>query len=465
MNIARTAAPAARRPIAALTAVASVLLSSALLAACGGGNGVGGAGTGSGNGLGAGRATVSGISAGAVTGKGSTIVNGVRFDDASARVLGDDDSSRSGDDVKVGMQVEVEFNAASCSASDPTGATTPTCKADSIRFGDNSLLGPVSGWGAVAGSLGSFSVLGQKIATTASTTVKFENSTTVLADGAIVEVYGSWDKSTGITTATRIEVKAAGFAGLPASVKFFRLRGQLDARAGTIGGVAVDLGGVNTTGLDGQLVRARLTPAAGAPFAVSQLKSAVRKLDDRGSARTELEGSIADWLYAADSRSATFTLGGVKVSLTVSNDAGSSLTAVLLADLDAALAVLPAVPVRVGVKGTVGADGVLVASLLSLEDDTGGSAGNSSGNSGNSGKAGGNTSLGKFELHGQIGMVDAVKHSFTLRDETILVDAATQFASSGLNEAGLVAGLKVEVKGKRSAGGTAIVATRIKLDK
>ncbi|MFM2065932.1 MAG: hypothetical protein RLZZ584_841 [Pseudomonadota bacterium] len=440
----RLSATATRRPMSTFSAMASVIVSAALLAACGGGSGSSGGAAAAGTGP-----TSSGFSAGTVTGKGSIFVNGVRFDDSRATVLGDDDSEHGRDDVKVGMQVEVEFSAASCSAVDPTGAVAQTCTADRVSFGNNSLLGPVAGFTGTATAPGSFTVLGQKVETDAATTIAFESGVSALADGAIVEVYGSYDKTTGITLATRVEVKAAGFATLPASVRFFRLRGVLDVTAGTIGGVAVDLGGVSTTGLEGQVVRARLAPAAAAPFVVSRLKSGVRKLDDHHGGRAEVEGTIADWAYAADGRSATFTIGGIQVSVTVSSDPASSLTAVLLADLDAALAVLPATPVRVEVHGTVDAAGVLVASRLKLDDDD-------------------DHHGSRFEFHGQISQLDVTTRTFALRGETIHITDATEFRRSGrgngLTEATLANDLKVEVRGKRSTDGTTIVATRIGLD-
>jgi hypothetical protein len=329
---------------------------------------------------------------------------------------------------------------------DPVVTTaTRSCKAHRISFGDNSVLGPVSGFAAVAGTPGSFTVLGQKIVTTATTTVSLDGKAAALADGVIVEVYGSFDSATGITTATRIEAKAADLASLPAG-KFFRLRGLLDVKAGTVGGVKVDLAGVDTTGLDGQVVRVRLTPKAGEPFVVSKIKSTQRRLGEHSGARGELEGVIADWVYAADSKSATFTINGVKVSLSVSADPASPITAVLLADLDAALAATPAAAVRVEVHGAVDANGVFVVTRLELHDESNNSA---------------------FELHGAITAVDAAARSFVLRGETVIVNAATQFKQSShgsLNEADLVVGLNVEVEGKRSADGTAIVATRVKLD-
>lgn len=452
-HTANTLALAVRRHLSTASTVGSLVMCSVALVACGGGDGSSTVRVGSGP-------TAGGFSAGTVTGKGSTIVNGVRFDDRGAEIVGDDDSRHSsGDDIKVGMQVEVEFDDSSCvpaaapvpasGASAATGGVVTTastsCKAHRISFGDNSLLGPVSGFTAVTGTPGSFTVLGQKIITTATTSVSLDGKAAALGDGVIVEVYGSFDSATGITTATRIEAKAADLASLPAG-KFFRLRGMLDVTAGTVGGVKVDLSGVATTGLDGQIVRVRLAPKASEPFVVSKIKSTRRHLDGHHGSRGELEGVIADWLYAADSKSATFTINGVKVSVSVSDDPASPLTAVLLADLDAALDATPAAPVRVEVHGAVDANGVFVVSRLELHDESNDSA---------------------FELHGAITAVDAAARSFVLRGETVLVSDATQFRQSShgsLSEAGLAVGLTVEVEGRRSADGTAIVATKVKLD-
>jgi hypothetical protein len=442
---------AARRQLANASSVGSALICSVVLVACGGGDGS--------SVTKAASTTVSGFSAGTVTGKGSTIVNGVRFDDSGADVVGDDDSRHGGDDVKVGMQVEVEFDDSTCtavaapapasgaSAADP-GVTTPTpgCKASKIHFGDNSLLGPVAGFtAATATTPGSFTVLSQKIETNSATTVSLDGKAAALGNGVIVEVYGRFDATTGVTTATRIEVKAADLASLAAG-RFFRLRGLLKVTESTVGGVKVDLSGVDTTGLDGKVVRVRLTPAAAEPFVVSKIKSTQRRLEGRHGARGELEGVIADWVYAADSKSATFTINGIKVSAAVSTDPGSSLTVVMLADLAAAMSATPAVPVRVEVHGAVDATGVFVASRLSLHDESNDAS---------------------VELHGAITSVDATARSFVLRGETVQVTDTTQFKQSGkatISESSLAAGLKVEVEGRRSADGTALVATRIKLD-
>ena len=116
------------------------------VAACGGGDGGTSARVGTG-GTGA-------FSVGAITGFGSVIVNGLRFEDASARVS-DEDGPRSRSDLKLGMVVKVE-GSVSTSAS-PTGTAT------SIVF-DSELLGPVK-----LGVNRAITVIGQKVALSSAT--------------------------------------------------------------------------------------------------------------------------------------------------------------------------------------------------------------------------------------------------------------------------------------------------------
>ncbi|HET9204789.1 MAG TPA: DUF5666 domain-containing protein, partial [Burkholderiaceae bacterium] len=79
----------------ALRLCIAVAMCAALLAACGGGGGVGTGGTGS-------------FASGPITGFGSIIVNDVHYDDSQARVETDDGSARSRDDLRLGMMVEIE---------------------------------------------------------------------------------------------------------------------------------------------------------------------------------------------------------------------------------------------------------------------------------------------------------------------------------------------------------------------
>ena len=126
-----------RRRVLAMPAAALLagVLGPTLLAACGGG---GDAGTPVGGSTGA-QSFVSGP----ITGLGSIIVGGVRFEDNGARVESEDDDggSRSRSELQLGMMVEVE----SSSIDDSTSRGT----AVRIRFGSE-LKGPVASVDATA---------------------------------------------------------------------------------------------------------------------------------------------------------------------------------------------------------------------------------------------------------------------------------------------------------------------------
>lgn len=465
---------ATRRHLSTFSAVGTLLLTSALLVACGGGGGVSTGGTG---------ATANGLSVGTVTGKGSTIVNGVRFDDSSASVSGADDSSDVsddkggtrkllGDDVKVGMEVEIEHGVITCPTAGLTVATcdvTPVATASSIGFGHNSLVAPITDFvpasaaGVTPATFASFKLLGQLVVTTATTTVNLESLVTSLGNGVVVEVHGSYDQTSGVTTATRIEVKAKDTASLPVSLAY-RVRGVLNVAASTIGGTAVDLNGAVTTGLDGVMVRAKLDTSSTPPKVLS-LKNNLRKLDDHKGAEVEFEGVIAGF-DTATSGLLKFTIGGAAVS--VSTTPTAFVSAGTLAALKNGT--------RVEVEGTVDSAGVLVARKVELHDES-------------------HDALLEFEFHGRIvkpvlplnpngsassfvNTYDPVKRTFevwtttvpyTLR-ETIQITDATKFtanrgktfsetALSGLSTGGLLV-----IYGRRSADGTVIVATKVKQD-
>jgi hypothetical protein len=364
--------PALRPHLVTLSAVSSLLLSSALLVACGGGGGVGGSGTGTSPGPGLAATTVTGFSAGAVSGKGSTIVNGVEFDDSSATVTGEDDSadllddkgsklrSLTGDDVKLGMEVEIEHGDISCPSTTiptPTVAAcdvTPTATAARISFGNNSLVAPISSFTVVTAATAtaqatySFSLLGQPVQTTVSTEINLETPAVALADGVVVEVHGKFDVSTGVTTASRIEVKSATAAAFTGSL---RLRGIVDLKATppTIGGVAVLLIAAQQASVsDGQVVRAKLTAGASAPYPVESIKSAQRKLDDQKGHHAELEGVVD----TSASASGVLTINGASVSVDPKVVNVSTLTS----------------GAKVLVTGTVSPTGTLVASTVTVSN-------------------------------------------------------------------------------------------------
>ena len=123
-------------------ALLCALLATAVAAGCGGGVGTGGTG---------GNATA--YASGPITGFGSVIVGGVRFDDVSAEVQDADGARRSRDELRLGMTVEVDSTAITSDASGSSATATR------IRF-ESELVGPV---GAVDLAAGSFTLLGQRV--------------------------------------------------------------------------------------------------------------------------------------------------------------------------------------------------------------------------------------------------------------------------------------------------------------
>lgn len=468
----RKIAQATRHHLATFSAVGTLVLSSALLVACGGGGGVSTGGTG---------ATASGLSVGTVTGKGSTIVNGVRYDDSGAEVRGEDESLTddkggrlSGESVKVGMEVEIEHGVVTCAPDASSTVAVPlpdicTGVATKIGFGNNSLVAPITNFvaGSAAGvtpvTFASFKLLGQSVVMTASTAVNLESLVPALADGVVVEVHGSFDPTSGVTTATRIEVKATSagtFAGA------LRLRGQLDLSATppTIGGTKVTLTDAQKVGLTtGQVVRAKLSGSA-EPYTVVSIKSTQRKLDDHKGGEAELEGVITG-IDTSTSGIVKFTINGASVSIATTVTGASTL----------------ANGQRVEVEGTVDSTGTLVARKVKAHAESSSS----------------DAAAGLEEFHGRIvkpnpvagalpafvNSYDAATRTFgvyasnlvnnvlvtTLR-ETIQIDDSTKFvgnkgasfsedALSKLSTGGLVV-----IYGHRSADGTFIIADKIKND-
>jgi hypothetical protein len=477
-----------RQHLATFSAVGSLLLSSAVLVACGGGGGVAGGGTG---------ATVTGLSVGIVSDKGSTIVNGVEFLDDSATVNGDDDSatvfddkagktrSLVGDDVKRGMEVEIEHGAITCPTPNVTVAACtvlPVSTATKMTFGNNSLVAPIknftpgSATGVTPFAPTTFTLLGQAVTTSASTILSFESLVTALANDVVVEVHGVFDSVSGVTTATRIEVKAASVATFTGAL---RLRGLLDLSVtpATIGGTQVTLTDAQKTGLTtGQVVRAKVSGSA-EPFAVLSVKSTQRKLDDHKGAEVEIEGVIEADPVVAASGDVSFTIRSAAVQVPKALATASLVKGA-----------------RIEVEGKVSDTGVLVASKVKLHTEDGaGSVG------GGTGGTGGGTTVGSGvsapeEFHGRIvkpdgsgGFVnsyDATTRQFgvwattsvagvtsTTLVKIIQIDDNTKFVGNkgvkNFSEAALAklgpGGLLI-IDGQESADGSVLIASKIKLD-
>src|SRR4051812_30874352 len=151
----------------------------ALVAGCGGGGDAGAPATGD-TGAAAGS-----FAAGPITGFGSIIVRGVRFDDSKAKVTDDEGVMTTRDALKLGMNAEVHAGKIS---DDGTGRRA---EASEISFGA-ALLGPVSAVDPVAKSL---VVLGQNVLIVDTTVLddRLVGGFAGITVGTVVEVHGTVD--------------------------------------------------------------------------------------------------------------------------------------------------------------------------------------------------------------------------------------------------------------------------------
>jgi Domain of unknown function (DUF5666) len=379
----------------------AALLATLALAGCGG---VDSGGTG---------ATPQSFAIGPITGFGSVIVNGVRFDDTLASVTDDDGAPRSRDDLRLGMTTEVRGSAITTDAS---GANVST--ASSISFGSD-LLGRIDSIDLAGKRL---VLLGQTVAigmTTVFDNISVSGGLPALAVGDVIEVYALFDAASGRYNATRIERKGAVAAyrlrgivsGLDTSAKTFNIGSARISYAGLAGALPPTLA-------NGNFVRVRLqTTQVGGVWLITGFSDGAPR--PRESDDVRLEGLISAFTSAT-----RFSVNGVAVDASgISPPAGLALG------------------VRVEVEG-ISRGGVLLASKLKIETSGGGDQ--------------------EFELRGSITSVSPPTLSFVLRGVTVqysLTAPPTDFRDG--TAANLAVGVNVEARGMLSADGTRLVAARI----
>jgi hypothetical protein len=385
------------------------------LTACGGGGDIAGVGTGG----------TGSFAVGPITGFGSVIVNGVRYDDSRASVLDDDGAPVDRSALKLGMVVEV---VGSVNADRTSGS------ASRISFGAE-LKGPVTAVDATAGTV---TVFGEVIRVTANTV--FEDIAGGLADvavGNVLEVY-ALAIANGPLEATRIERESRTVAGFGGE---YRVRGVVsnlsgggDALRFAVSSVTVTTS--SATRIDGSVqegafvsVRLAKTSASDGSYAATRVQVRERSFgNDVGEA--EIEGYVSDFTSLAQ----PFKVNGfpVRLDTVVTYEDGNA------ADLGSG--------VRVEVEGPV-VSGVLVARKVEFE-------------------RGDDDEAGEFEFKGVATCVScgATDGTFTVLGVTLQYAATTLF-EDGATPANLN-GQRVEVKARAQAGptGTIFVATRIKPD-
>jgi Domain of unknown function (DUF5666) len=384
-------------------AAAALLL---VLGACGGGVETGGTGP-----------TGSSYVEGPVTGFGSVIVGGIRFDDSAARVEDSDGRLLDRSALRLGMRVEVEGGAIATGGDGSRSAT-----ASRVRIAAD-LLGPVA---SVDPAGATFSLLGQTVRVGSFTVVDgVPGGLSALTAGDVVEVHGFIDPSVLIDryVATRIERRTI-------SPGAYRVRGLvrgLDAAARTlrIGVQTFDLAatGVPAGLSNGQIVRLALPATTANPWPVSAIVVESRRLDDRDEA--ELEGIVTAFTSAT-----RFVVNGITVDATGAAFPDGTAGIVLGA--------------RVKVEGRA-SGGELIARKVELRDD--------------------DEVFGDgFDLRDAIANLDIAATTFSVRGIGVFYGTVPPPRFDNGTAANLANGRLVRVRAQLSSDRTRVVATRIEFE-
>jgi Domain of unknown function (DUF5666) len=395
------------------------------------------------------------LSNGSITGFGSVIVNGVRFDDSSARVSDDDDDDnpgRSKDDLRLGMVVTVTGTTGT-----GTGSVTATGTATAIVFGSE-LQGPVqsingstasgtvtatatgtttgTATGTTTAAVGTqtLTILGQTVVAGTRTIydpTDLPNGFASIRIGNTLEVHGYLDPATNKLMATRIERKTnansykitGNVSGLKAASKTFKIGSE------TISYEGINPNRLNANLADGLTVRVRLstTQTTTGTWNATRIKAAHQVMENRN--KVEIEGLITAFTSAKQ-----FSVRGVPVDASTASFPKGTATVVLGA--------------RVEVTGAL-VSGTLVATKVKTESNDDNDENNVS-------------SRNEIELHGAISSVNAASKTFALRGLTVSYAGTVDFQRGTATN--LVNGAQVEVKGVAAATGTTVVAKKIKFE-
>jgi len=378
-----------------------------LLTGCGGGGDSSQAGLSSGG--------TGSFTTGTVSGLGSIIVNGIRYDDSSAMVYARDDDDAAVP-VKVGMVVVVQGGKVTPAAN---ANSLPTATATSITVGSE-WKGPVE---AIDTTLQTLTLLGQTVQLLASTVI--EGEVFRLADittSMFVEVYGYLDPTTGVLQATRIETDDSA----PSTYRLTGVVSNLDTTARTfaIGNTLISYGGgtsLPTNWANGLQVRVRLSTTAVSgrwpATRIQAFESALAGNDDADGDEAELHGIVSGFQSAA-----AFMVNGIAVNASSATVSGTLANGV-----------------NVEVKGRV-SSGVIVASEVEVKDED-------------------EIENEDFEFHGTLSNVDTTARTFVLRGYTFSYDNATTFEGLTLSNGSTDF---VEVKAQLVEGGW--LALEVKVD-
>ena len=352
------------------------------------------------------------VAVGPISGLGSIIVNGVRFDDSGAAIQDDDGTALTSDRLVLGVESRVI-------------ASPPQVVAGSLRSTASSivvasqLIGPVASVDTTARTL---TVLGETVLITAATAFDtvYAGGLASVQVGDTVEIYGRFDPANTVYTATRIEARP--------NPSFYKVRGPIVTvdrlhQTLTIGGLAIDYSHIPASDMPnvvvGGIVRAKLQPMAPSGAAVAMaLPSGVDPLPE--GALATIEGRIS-----AIVSSRMFSVDGTPVDALAATFPQGQSGVVLGA--------------RVSVQGIARA-GVLEAQSVAVEGNE-------------------DSTNSHFELHGTISAIDPVAKTFVLRGVSVDYSGQVEFDKGTASD--LAVGVQVQVEGVLSSDGTSIKAQEI----
>lgn len=262
--------------------ITSLLGAAALVAGCGGGGGGDSASVGSGG--------TGGAFSGPISGFGSVIVNGIRFDDSAATVTIDDDGGPASA-LKLGMMVEIEG-----SKNDDGIRGT----ANAIHAGSQ-VKGPIS---AKTGT--TLTVLGMTVIVNANTAFEDVAGFANLNVNDVVEVHAI-NNGQCTLLATRIEKESSATPGTPIDVRITGTIKGITATSFTLDNACTTSPTVNVLAatridnlslLDGTLVRVKGTIPTVDSLIISATRIKARKQHQEGG-RVEVEGIVSDFTNLA----------------------------------------------------------------------------------------------------------------------------------------------------------------------
>lgn len=410
MTAPRASQPAVPAVVSRRSVLGAAVASSAsaLLVACGGGGDDPAPATPP---TGGSTATPSSYTDGVISGFGSVIVGGVRFDDSAASITTEDGAAVSASAMKLGMTIEIE------------GGRIDTAAASALALRirlNTEVLGPVSAKDTTAGTI---TVLGQTVVVTTSTLFDetLAGGLSAITVGAVVEVYGILDTAGGRIVATRIEAED--------SATVYKLRGRIadidtTAKTFTINGTVINYASLPAAmvppGLaNGQLVRVRLqTTQVSGQWVATALRGGRRWPD--AILEAKLEGIITAFTSLS-----SFSVNGLPVNAGTASFPDGTTGIVLGA--------------RVEVTGTI-TDGVMQATKVEIEERR-------------------HPGPREWDLRGEIGNLNTTDKTFALRGVTVWYGGTVDYRDG--TEATLANGVRVRVRGPLSADRVRLEATRI----